>query len=107
MFMDYIMHISLVHISSTYNIYRSYTKSHSKLAGGARGPWTTFGGLLPPSPDILGALALHRLLAGLLLCLLSGLLLLLLPGLLLLPFSIDISSKCLVILPSLLKVFLG
>jgi hypothetical protein len=62
-------------------------------------PWTNLGGLLAPSPDILEALALHRLLAGLLLCLL--------PGLLLLPFSVDISSKCLVILPSLLKFFLG
>jgi hypothetical protein len=61
--------------------------------------WTTLGGLLPPSLDILGALALHRLLAGLLLCLLSDLLLL--------PFSIDISSKCLVILPTLLKFFVG
>jgi hypothetical protein len=61
MFMHYIMHISLVHISSTYNIYnKSYTKSHSKIVGGARGPWTTFGGLLPPSLDILGALALHH-----------------------------------------------
>jgi hypothetical protein len=68
--------------------------------------WTTFEGLLPPSPDIFGALALHRHLVGLLLSLLSGLLLLL-PSLLLLPFSIDISSKCLVVLPSLLKIFLG
>jgi hypothetical protein len=52
---------------------------------------TTLGGLLYPSPDILRAFVLHRLLAGLLLCLLSGLLLLL-PGLLL-PFSVDILSK--------------
>jgi hypothetical protein len=49
-------------------------------------------------------LALHRLLAGLLLCLLLGLLL---PALLLLLFSVDISSKFLVILPSLLNFFLG
>jgi hypothetical protein len=69
-------------------------------------PGTTHGGLLPASPDILGALALHCLLAGLLLRLFLGLLLLL-AGLLLLPFSVDISSKCLVILPSLLKFFLG
>jgi hypothetical protein len=59
---------------------------------------TTLGGLLPPSLDILEALALHRLLAGLLLFL---------AGLLILSFSVDISSKCLVILPSLLKLFLG
>jgi hypothetical protein len=75
-------------------------------------PWTTLGGLLPPSPDILGALALieplghhHRLPPGLLLRLLLGLLLLSL-GLLLLPSSIDISGQCLVVLPCLLKFFL-
>jgi hypothetical protein len=54
--------------------------------------WTTLEGLL-------------RLLANLLLCLLSGLLLLLTSFLL--SFSVDILSKCLVILPSLLKFFLG
>jgi hypothetical protein len=59
-----------------------------------------------PCPDILGALAIHHLLAGLLLRLLLSLLLLLL-GLLLLAFSIDISSKFLFILPSLLKFFLS
>jgi hypothetical protein len=42
---------------------------------------------------------LLHLLAGLLLCLLSGLFLL--------PFSVDKVIKCLVILPSLLKFFLG
>jgi hypothetical protein len=42
-----------------------------------------------------------------LLHLLAGLLLRLLLGLPLLPFSIDISSKCFVILPSQLKFFLG
>jgi hypothetical protein len=47
---------------------------------------------------------LLHLLADLLLCLLSGLLLLF--GVVLLPFSVDIPSKCLVILPSLLKFFL-
>jgi hypothetical protein len=60
--------------------------------------WTTLGGLLRPSLDILEALALHRLLVGLLL---------LLPGLLLLPSSINILSQYLVILPYLLNVFLG
>jgi hypothetical protein len=69
-------------------------------------PWTTLGGLLPSSPDILGALALHRLLSGLLLRLPSGLLLRLLSGILF-PFSIDISSKCLLTFSSLLKFFLG
>jgi hypothetical protein len=67
--------------------------------------WTILGGLLPSSSDILRALTIHRLLAALLLRLLSSLLFLL-SGILLLPFDVDISSKCLVILPSLLKVFL-
>jgi hypothetical protein len=68
-------------------------------------PWTTLGGLLPPSPDILGALALikrrchhHRLSLSLLFYLL--------PGLLLLPSSIDITSQCGVVLFHLLKFFL-
>jgi hypothetical protein len=72
--------------------------------------WTTLGGLLPPSMDILEVLALighlghhHRFLSGLL-RLVSGLLLL--PGLLLFPSSIDISSQYLVVLPYLLKFFL-
>jgi hypothetical protein len=60
----------------------------------------------PPSPDIIGALILYHLLAGLLFRLLSDLLLFL-SGLFLFLFSIDISIKCLVSLPSLLKVFLG
>jgi hypothetical protein len=51
-------------------------------------------------------LALHYLLAGLILRLLSGFLLLLL-GLILLPFTFDISIKCFVVLPSLLKYLLG
>jgi hypothetical protein len=90
-----------------------------------KGPWTTLGGLLPPSLDILEALALigcrrhhHRLPPGLLLRLLSGLLLppvllirlllglLLPPALLLLPSSIDIESQCNVVLLRLLKFFL-
>jgi hypothetical protein len=59
------------------------------LVGGGRGLWTTFGGLLPPSPDILRALAL------------------LLPSvLLLLPSSIDIASQYDVVLLHLLKFFL-
>jgi hypothetical protein len=68
-------------------------------------PLDTLGGLVPPSSDILRPLGLHRLLAGLLIHLLSSLLLLL-SGLLLFSFSVDISSKCLVILPRLHKVFL-
>jgi hypothetical protein len=60
-------------------------------------PWIILGGLLPSSPDILRALTLYRLLVGLLLRLLSALLLI--------PFSVDILSKCLIILPSLLKFF--
>jgi hypothetical protein len=67
-------------------------------------PWTILGGLLPPSPVILRALALigppghhHRLLLGLLLLLPSGLLL---------PSSIDISSQYLIVLLYLLKFFL-
>jgi hypothetical protein len=65
-------------------------------------PWTTYGGLLPPSPETLGALALigrqSRLSLGVLLRLLSGLLLL--------PSSIDISSMCGIVLLHLLKFFL-
>jgi hypothetical protein len=71
---------------------------------------TVLGGLLPPSPDILGALTLiehrrhhHRLPLSLLLRLLSGILL---PPGILLPSSIDISSQCGVVLPHLLKFFL-
>jgi hypothetical protein len=73
-------------------------------------PWITLGGLLTPSPDILGALALigrrrhhHRLPPDLLLRLLSDLLP---PGLFFLPSSIDISSQCGVVLLHLLKFFL-
>jgi hypothetical protein len=67
--------------------------------------WTILGGLLPSSPDIIGALALighrhhhHRLPSGFLLCLLSGILLL--------PSSIDIASRCGVVLLCMLKFFL-
>jgi hypothetical protein len=92
---------------------KSFNKSHSTKASRRRErPWTTLGGLLPPSPDILRTLALigppghhHRLPLGLLLHLLSGILLLP-PGILLFPSSIDISSKCLVLLPCMLKFFL-
>jgi hypothetical protein len=69
------------------------------------------GGLLPPGPDILGALVLigrqchhHHLPPSLLLRLLSGLLLS--SVLLLLPSSIDIMSQCGVVLLCLLKFFL-
>jgi hypothetical protein len=76
--------------------------------------WTTLEGLLSPSPDIIGALAIigpsghhHGLLPpGLLLHLLLGLLLLLHSGILL-ASSIDISSQYLVVLSCLLKFFLG
>jgi hypothetical protein len=54
-------------------------------------PWTTLGGLLPPSLNILGAL---------------DLLLRLRLGLLLPPSSIDIASQCGVVLLHLLKFFL-
>jgi hypothetical protein len=84
---------------------KSFNKIYQLVGWWRERPWTNLGGLLPPSLDILGALALLYLLAGLLLRLLSGLLLLL--GLLLFPFSIDILSKCLVVLPSLLQFFLG
>jgi hypothetical protein len=83
---------------------KSFNKIYHTASRKRERPWTTLGGLVPPTPDILGALALLRLLAGLLLRLLLGLLLLLLS--LLLPFSIDISSKCLAVLPSLLQFFL-
>jgi hypothetical protein len=103
---------SVVDISSTY-IYKSFNKRYIIASRRRERPWTTLKGLLPPSPDILEALALigppghhHRLLSGLLLRLLSGRLLLPL-SLLLLPSSIDISSQCLVVLPCLLKFFLG
>jgi hypothetical protein len=65
---------------------KSFNKIY-QLAGRRRErPWTTLGGLLPLSSNILRALTLLRLLMGLLI----------------LPFSIDILSKCLVVLPSLL-----
>jgi hypothetical protein len=58
--------------------------------------WTTLGGLLPPNPDVLGALALLRLLV-----------VLLLPTVLLLLTSrIDIASQCGVVLLHMLKFFL-
>jgi hypothetical protein len=73
-------------------------------------PWTTLGGLLPPSLDILRALALighrrhhHRLPLSLLLRLVLGLLL---PPGLLLPSIIDILSQCSVVLLRVLKFFL-
>jgi hypothetical protein len=74
------------------------------LAGGGRGLCTTLGGLLPPSPDILGALAFPCFLVGLLLRLLAALLLPPVP--LLLPFSIDIVSQCNIVLLRLLILFL-
>jgi hypothetical protein len=79
-----------------YNI-KSFNKRY--LIRRRKRPWTILGGLLPSSPDILRALALYRFLVGLLLRLLSTLLLI--------PFSVDILSKCLIILPSLLKFFFG
>jgi hypothetical protein len=92
--------------SHKFNIYlqqKSFNKRYTIACRRRRRPWTTLGGLLPPSPDILRALALigpsghhHRLLLGLLL--LSGLLL---------PSSMDILSQYLIVLPYLLKFFLG
>jgi hypothetical protein len=89
---------SVVHISSICIYSTSFNKRYIIACRRRERPWTTLEGLLPPSSDILAALALirlsghqHRLLSGLLLRHLSGLLLL--PsGLLLLPSSIDISS---------------
>jgi hypothetical protein len=106
-----VVHHTQDHISPTY-IY-SIKVIQQKISTSRRRerPWITLRELLPPSPDILGALALigrwrhhHRLPSGLLLCLLSGLLLPL--GLLILPSSIDISSQCGVVLLCLLKFFL-
>jgi hypothetical protein len=118
------MHI-IFSYSHKFNIYlqqKSFNKKYTKASRRRERPWTTSGGLLPPHPDILGALAiiepschhhgllppglLIHLLLGLLLYLLSGLLLLLL-GLLLLPSSTDILSQYLVVLSCLLKFFLG
>jgi hypothetical protein len=69
-------------ISNKSNIIYSI-KSFNKryLIRRSKRPWTNFRGLLPPSPDIIETLTLHRLLAGLLFRLLLGLLL---------PFSVDI-----------------
>jgi hypothetical protein len=96
------------------NIYLKHQVIQQKTSASMRRerPCTTFGGLLSPSLDILGALALigprrrqDRLPPGLHLCLISGLLLPL--GLLLLPSSIDTSSQCGVVLSRLLKFFLN
>jgi hypothetical protein len=109
------IHISslVVHISSTYIYNKSFNKRYIIASRRREMPWTTLGGLLPPSLDILRALAIigppghhHHLLSTLLLCLLSSLLLLSL-GLLILSSSIDISSQCLIVLFCLLKFFLG
>jgi hypothetical protein len=75
--------------SHKFNIYlqqKSFNKRYIIASKRRERPWTTHGGILPQSLDILGGLAL---------CLLSGLLLLL-PSLLL-PFSIDISRQCLIV----------
>jgi hypothetical protein len=108
------MYIKL-NCSHKFNIYlqqKSFNKRYIIASRRRERPWTTLRELLPPSLDILGALALirplghnHRILSGLLLCLLLGVLLLL-PGLLL-PSSIDISSQYLVVLPCMLMFFLG
>jgi hypothetical protein len=109
------MHISslIIHISLTYICSKSFNKRYIIASRRRERPWNTLGELLPPSPGILGALSIigppgihHRLLSDLLLYLLSSLLLL--PsGLLLLLSSIDKLSQCLVVLPCLLKFFLG
>jgi hypothetical protein len=95
----------VVHISSTYIYSKSFNKRYIIASRRTEKHLITLGGLLAPSLDIFGALALigplghhHHLPPGLLLHLLSGLLLL--------PSSIDISSQCLVVLPYLLKFFL-
>jgi hypothetical protein len=95
-----VVHPTQDHISPTYIYSIKVHQQRYQLVGRRRErPWTTLGGLVPPSADILRALTLLRLLTGLLLRPLSGLLLL--------SFSIDILSKCLVVLPNLLKFFLG
>jgi hypothetical protein len=91
--MHYIMHIKFtcLHKLNIYNVYsKSYSKTHSKLAS--------------KREDVFGALALLRLLAGILLRLLVGLLLPLV--LLLLPSSIDIMSQCGVVYLCMLNFFL-
>jgi hypothetical protein len=108
------MHIKFS-CSHKFNIYLqlSFNKRYIIASRRRERPWTTLGGQLPPSSNILGALALigppghhHRLLSGLLLHLLSGLLLL--PsGLIIFSSSIDILIQCLILLPCLLKFFLG
>jgi hypothetical protein len=108
------MHIKFS-CSHTFNIYlqqKSFNKRYIIAIRKRERPWTTLEGLVPLSPNILGALALigppghhHRILLDLFLCLLSGLLLLLL-RLLLLPSSMDISSQYLAVIPYLLKFFL-
>jgi hypothetical protein len=77
------MHIKS-NCSHKFNIYlqqKSFNERYIIASGRRERPWTTLGGLLPPSPDILGALTLirpsdhhHHLLLGLLLRLLLGLL---------------------------------
>jgi hypothetical protein len=119
------MHImfSCSHKSNIYLQQKSFNKRYIKASRRRDGSWTTLGGLLPPSLDILGALALirpsrHHVLDGLLppsllLSLPSGLLLLLPPdlrlllplGLLLLPHNI--ASQKFLFLLRLLKFFLG
>jgi hypothetical protein len=65
-------------VSYKFNIYlqqKLFNKRYIKTSRMRERPWTTLGGLFPPSPDILGALALHHhglLPLGLLLRLLSG-----------------------------------
>jgi hypothetical protein len=78
------MHIKFTcsHKLNIYNIYKSYTKTHSKLASRRE--------------EAFGALALLHLLVGLLLPLV----------LLLLSFSIDIMKQCGVVRLRLLKFFL-
>jgi hypothetical protein len=43
---------------------KSFNKIYQLEGQRRERPWTTFGGLLPPSPNILGALALLCLLAS-------------------------------------------
>jgi hypothetical protein len=84
--MHYIMHIKFIYLHklNIYNIYsKLYTKTHSNLASRRK--------------EAFGALALLRLLAGILLRLLMGLLL---------SSNIDIMSQCGVVCFRLLKFFL-
>jgi hypothetical protein len=69
---NYIMFMHYVYPIHTYLHQKSFNKRYIKAYRRRERPWTVLGGLLPPSSDILGALALigpsghHHVLDGLL-----------------------------------------